>query len=245
LTPPGARGDEMIRNLARRLIKVDLLTQAAELLDYQVRERLEGAAKAQVAADLAIIYIANRKPEKALEALNISRVSELPPALERQRRILEARALVDAGREDLALDLLSSMDGRDADLLRVDAHWRGKRYQDAAELLERLYTPARDGDELSLVAREGIVKAAVGFVLAGDQIGLTRLRSRFSEQMVKTPQWPVFDFVTSTVKATSLEFKTVAREVASVDSLNAFLKSYREIYEPDGALAPGQLGAQD
>src|SRR5205085_164948 len=34
LTPPGARGDEMIRNLARRLVKVDLLTQAADLLEY-------------------------------------------------------------------------------------------------------------------------------------------------------------------------------------------------------------------
>ena len=34
LTPPGARGDEMIRNLARRLVRVDLLTQAAELLEY-------------------------------------------------------------------------------------------------------------------------------------------------------------------------------------------------------------------
>src|SRR5690606_12019045 len=36
LTPPGARGDEMIRNLARRLVRVDLLDQAAELLQYQL-----------------------------------------------------------------------------------------------------------------------------------------------------------------------------------------------------------------
>ena len=72
-TPPGARGDEMVRNLARRLVKVDLLSQAAELLDYQVTNRLEGAAKAQIAADLAVIDIADRRPEKALEALNAYR----------------------------------------------------------------------------------------------------------------------------------------------------------------------------
>jgi hypothetical protein len=40
------------------------------------------------------------------------------------------------------------------------------------------------------------------------------------------------------VTASSLEFKKVAREVADVDSLNAFLKSYKEIYGPDGALGP-------
>src|SRR5579864_7784072 len=36
LTPIGRRGDEMIRRLADRLVSVDLLDQAAELLQYQV-----------------------------------------------------------------------------------------------------------------------------------------------------------------------------------------------------------------
>src|SRR5258708_16987710 len=49
LTPIGRRGDEMIRHLADRLVAVDLLDQASELLQYQVDKRLEGAARAQVA----------------------------------------------------------------------------------------------------------------------------------------------------------------------------------------------------
>eukprot|EP01035_Chromulina_nebulosa_P014539 gene14539-19241_t len=53
LTPVGADGDEMVRRLARRLVDVDLLDQAAELLKYQVDNRLEGVAKAQVATTLA------------------------------------------------------------------------------------------------------------------------------------------------------------------------------------------------
>ncbi len=31
----------MIRNLARRLVKVDLLTQAGDLLEYQIDSRLD------------------------------------------------------------------------------------------------------------------------------------------------------------------------------------------------------------
>ena len=57
LTPIGRRGDEMIRRLADRLVAVDLLDQAAELLQYQVDKRLEGAARAQVAARLAMVYL--------------------------------------------------------------------------------------------------------------------------------------------------------------------------------------------
>jgi tetratricopeptide (TPR) repeat protein len=55
LTPIGRRGDEMIRRLADRLVSVDLLDQAAELLQYQVDRRLQGAARAQVAARLAVV----------------------------------------------------------------------------------------------------------------------------------------------------------------------------------------------
>ncbi len=237
-TPPGAKGDEMVRNLARRLVKVDLLSQAADLLDYQVNNRLEGAAKAQIAADLAVIDIADRKPEKALEALNISRMAGLPPSLERQRRILEARALIDSGRQDLALDLLSTMDGRDSDLLRIDAHWRSKRYRDASELIERLYSKPTQDEPLTSTARSNLVRAAVGFVLADDRIGLSRLRSKFGDSMANTPEWPLFDFVTGEVNVTSNEFRKVAKQVADVDSLDAFLKSYRDIYAADGSLAP-------
>src|SRR5690606_25413212 len=113
LTPPGAEGDLMIRNLAQRLIEVDLLSQAAELLRYQVDNRLAGAARAQVAADLAVVHIANRDPNSALRVLYDTRLAGLPPGLERQRRVLEASALIQARRHDLALDMLSSLSGRD------------------------------------------------------------------------------------------------------------------------------------
>jgi len=242
LTPSGARGDEMIRNLARRLVKVDLLEQAGELLRYQIDNRLEGAARAQIAADLAIVHLANRDPEKSLQALRDTRISGLPPALDRQRRILEARALIDAGRDELALDILSSMDGRDADLLRVDAHWRGKRYREAAETIEQLYSSRGNNTQFSQSARLNLVKAAVGYVLDDDKIGLTRLRSKFADQLDDYPEWSMFDFVTGDVKVTSVEFRQIAKEVAGFDSLKAFLNSYSEVYGVEGALAPIKSG---
>src|SRR5206468_5343099 len=66
LTPIGRRGDEMIRRLADRLVSIDLLDQAAELLQHQVDHRLQGAARAQVSVRLAVIYLIARKPHRAL-----------------------------------------------------------------------------------------------------------------------------------------------------------------------------------
>lgn len=236
LTPPGARGDEMIRNLARRLVRMDLLDQAAELLEYQLDNRLKGVARTQIAADLAVIYLAGRKPQDAIRVLNATRLPDLPESLQRQRRILEARAMIDGGRDQLALDLLRDLDGRDAELLRIDAHWKAKRYDQASEGLEALY-----GDQVSPLSqsvRMGLIKAGVGFVLSGDQFGLSRLRSKFGDAMVTTPEWPMFDLVTGQVEITSIEFKAVAAQVSGVDGINAFLASYRDTYSGEGALAP-------
>ena len=107
LTPIGRRGDEMIRRLADRLVGVDLLDQAAELLQYQIEKRLEGAARAQVAARLAMVYLTNRKPDRAIAALRSTRINDLSGELRQQRLLLEARAQSDVGRHDLALDIIS------------------------------------------------------------------------------------------------------------------------------------------
>lgn len=243
LTPPGTRGDEMIRNLARRLVRMDLLPQAADLLQYQLDNRLRGVARTQIAADLAIIYLADRKPQDAIRVLNDTRLPDIPESLERQRRILEARAMIDGGRDQLALDLVRNMDGKDVDLMRVDAHWKARRYSQAGEMIEGLYARESAGQAFNRAARLNLIKAAVGYVLAGDDFGLSRLRNKFGEQMVNSPEWPLFDFVTGPIQVTSLEFKKVAAEVAAQDSLTAFLSSYRETYGADGALAPVNAAA--
>ena len=238
LTPPGTRGDEMIRNLARRLVKVDLLPQAADLLQYQIENRLTGVAQAQVAADLALIRIADRDPQAALRVLNSTRTTNLSPSLDRERRILEARALIDADRNELALDLLSRLEGRDADLLRVDGYWKAKNYTAAADLIERMYT-AEGTEQLSQPARMNIIRAAVGHVLANDMIGLSRLREKFSGRLAQSAEWPMFDYLTSpNVSVDGLAFKQAAKVVAGIDTVSAFLSSYRQLFPVDPGIVP-------
>jgi hypothetical protein len=178
-----------------------------------------------------------------LRVLNATRIPELPPSLERQRRVLEARALIDAGRQDLALDLVSRLSGRDIDLLRIDGYWKSRNYRMAAELLEMVHTPDRADAAMTRTDRSGVLKAAVGFVLASDALGLSRLRSKFSGLMSNSAEWPMFEYVTRDVEAQSDEFKAIAREVAAIDALDAFLKSYRELYPAHSDVVPAKVTA--
>ena len=129
----------MIRRLADRLVSVDLLDQAAELLQHQVDHRLQGAARAQVATRLAVVYLMNRKPDRALAALQATRVADLSNDLRDQRLLLEARAMSDIGRHDLALEVITNINSREAIRLRSDILWAAKRWREAGEQIELLY----------------------------------------------------------------------------------------------------------
>src|SRR4029078_8011493 len=139
LTPIGRRGDEMIRRLADRLVAVDLLEQAGELLPHQVDHRLQGAARAQVATRLATIYLMNHNADKALAVLQSTRLSEITADLREQRLLLESRAMSDIGRHELALEIIDGMKGREALRLRADILWAGKKWRESAEAIELLY----------------------------------------------------------------------------------------------------------
>jgi hypothetical protein len=228
LTPIGRRGDEMIRRLSDRLVSVDLLDQAAELLQHQVDHRLQGAARAQVATRLAVIYLMNRKPNRAIAALKSTRTSELPNEIRNQRLLIEARALSDIGRHNLAIEVIENVETPDAARMRADLLWAAKRFRESAEQIEMLYADrARDWAELNDVERRDILRAAVGYNLGDDKIGLGRFKEKFAPGMMQSPDRHAFEVVTSPMAASMDEFNAIARSIAAVDTLGQFLRDIR------------------
>src|SRR5437899_770415 len=123
LTPIGSDGDLMVRKLVRRLVDVDLLDQAADLLKYQADNRLDGVPRAQAATNLAVIYLMDKKPEQAITAINSSRTTVLPAALNAERRQIEARAWAGVGKYDSALEILDKDASKEAADLRAEVTW--------------------------------------------------------------------------------------------------------------------------
>jgi tetratricopeptide (TPR) repeat protein len=237
LTPIGRRGDEMIRRLADRLVAVDLLYQASELLQHQVDHRLQGAARAQVASRLAVIYMMDRKPANALATLRATRVSELNNDLRNQRLLLEARALSDIGRHDVAIEVIEHIPGREAIRLRSDILWAGRKWAPAAEQLELLLGDRwREFAPLNETERIDVMRAAIGYALGDDAIGLARFRERYLGKMSDGPDARAFEVVTAPIGVDGGEFSEIARSLAGVDTLEAFLRDLRTRYPATGAM---------
>jgi hypothetical protein len=238
LVPIGRRGDEMIRRLADRLLAVDLLDQAAELLQYQVDHRLQGAARAQVATRLAVIYLLNHRADRALATLRATRTAEVSNELRNQRLLLEARALSDLGRHALGLEVIANLEGRESIRLRSDILWSARRWRESAEQIELYYGERwQEWQPLNEVERADLLRAAIGYALGEDALGLDRFREKYAAKMAQTPDARAFEIVSAPLGTGGADFRDIAHAAAASDTLDAFLRDLQAHY-PEASVMP-------
>jgi hypothetical protein len=229
LTPPGRRGDQLLDRLADRLVRVDLLEEAAKVVQQQVTFRLRAEQRAESAAKLAIIYLLDKKPEEALKTLRESDWPSLSPKIKEDRRHLEGRALSDLTRYDEALKLLEGDGSRKADELRADIYWTMRNWLKTAEALERLLAPkVGNFERLTPIERNQVMRLTVAYTLADDITAVKRTRQRFGDRMGGPPEGEAFVALTVDVDRKSTDFRSLAGAVANLVSLEAFLTSYKD-----------------
>lgn len=228
LTPLGHDGDEMIRRLGERLVAVDLLDEATELLDHQVRNRLEGTAKAQVAARLAVIQLLDNKPAQALETIRRTRQTRLPEDLTLRRLILEARALTEMSEFEQALELIAGQTSKEADLLRADIHWAAQDWPQAAASMQVVLGGRwQDATPLAATEQAQVMRAAIAHALAGQQTALDELRANYKTKMAGGPFADGFAVITQSADGRGVAFRQLANTIAGLDTLQDFMASYR------------------
>jgi tetratricopeptide (TPR) repeat protein len=246
LTPVGPNGDRIVRLLAGRLVHVDLLEQAAQLLQHQVDERLEGIGKAQVASDLAAIYLMDGKSDRALVALASSRQPNMPATLLADRRILEARALLGLGRLDHAVELVERDRSEDAQRVRAEAAWRARDWERAAVELRTLLSLRNRAVPLDAGDRQAVLRTGIALTLSGNEEGVRAFYRDYAGDMAGTEEADSFEVVASGVHAEGAAIRDVARIVARTDLLDRFMQRIRArmtehaANTPAAPAAPGQ-----
>jgi hypothetical protein len=229
LTPPGPVGDEIIRQLASRLIEIDLLDRAGELLQHQVEYRVKGPEKVELGTRLAGLRLLDNRPEQALRALELSEQSGIPPDQLAERRVLRARALASLERRHEAMQALSGDETRPANLLRVDWAWKDRDWPTAAEVLAKVIgPPPAGGARLDEETARLVLNRAVALALSGDVLALEQLRREFAAAMAGTSDADAFTVLTRSEQFSGLsDLKTIRSKLSEVGIFQSFLNKYR------------------
>jgi hypothetical protein len=182
--PAGAGGDAVAAKLTDRLAAVDLLEQAATVVEGQIANRATDAEKAPLTTRLAALRLRDGKAEVALAALAVP-VGEVPAPLALERRLLEARAQSALGRTDAALALLGDDTARPVDQVRLDILSKAKDWKAATPVFARLAPAA--GDALDDSGARHVLNWATSAALAGVDGALATIRERYAARLDKTP----------------------------------------------------------
>jgi len=227
LTPAGARGDEMIRNLADKLVEVDLLDRAAEILKAQVQFRLEGEEKARVGARLALIYSLAEEYQLALEALEGTGGANLTEDLTTQRRHLRARILTGLGRTGDALALLETDESENAELLRMEIYWNNADWREAAKSLRLLVklSGAKPDEPVNETQATRLINYAIALTNSGGERAVSQIKREYGPAMAQTKFSEAFGLVTAPGVIGTLD---PGRVTAKVQEAETFLTAYRD-----------------
>ena len=68
--PIGSKGDELILSIAKKMLDLDLFEETIKLLEHQIQYRLRDKDKVITATHLAMIYLINKEPSKAIKILS-------------------------------------------------------------------------------------------------------------------------------------------------------------------------------
>lgn len=227
LSPIGARGDAIIQKLADRLAKFDLLDKAADLLEHQVKFRVQGEERASIGAQLALVHLLNKKPEKALEALEISGYGVASPALASERNRLAALALSKLDKSDISLEMLASDRSPQGQLLRLEILWDEQDWANVINVAEDMLS-ARTNIASPLTPQETdtLLKLALAYSFESDLTQLKYLREYYAPLMKQSPYKDIFEHITNDTAILDPEdFEMVAKQISSTES---FMKHFKD-----------------
>ncbi len=229
--PVGRRGDELTSKLIERLVDLDLIPQATDLLKYQISFRLPPIQKPIAALELAELYLRDKKPVEAIRAIADTRSGGLDEETRRARRLIEASARAELGEVQAAIDLLEGLDDREASRLRGNIYWKAKSFLKAANAYEiALLGSWRDDGPMVPDDSALLLRSAISYVLANDPFGIERIRNRYLKRLESTPDAPAFRLLTTPASSRDAVAAAFADTVSNAKMLDQFLQSYRKRY---------------
>ena len=229
--PVGHRGDELIRKYIERLVDLDLMSQATELLRYQIDYRLDGIPRAAAAVRLAGLYLLERKPIEAVRAIADTRYAGLPDELKLARRLMEAQARSDLGENQVASELLEGLEIREAFILKGDIFWKAKNWNNAGVQYELALGDAwRKGNPLTPTELKIALRASAAYVLSSDTMSIDRFGHRYRELVATSPDAGVFRLLTAPATMQGPIAMALGDEKVGTGFLDSFLKTYRTHY---------------
>ncbi len=229
LAPKSKHYNMIIQKLSDRLVAVDLLDRAEQLLTDELKNNpLSPEERASAGARLALIYLFKDQNSNALQILTQTDTDNLPQTLYLHRKIIRAKALAALGKQEKALDLIKDDYSRNALLLKSEIYWNAGIWGQAADNLKYLIEKPVEGKPLSEEQINLILDWATALKKSGKETVIVRLRNKFMPYFQNTQYHSVFNILTNRLEDDKIDIKQIDNVINDVAAYSNFAKIYND-----------------
>lgn len=227
LTPVGAEGNKVIQNLVDKLVAVDLLDQATEQLNHQIKYKTQGQEKSVLGARLALVALLNEKPTEALMALQETRVDGVPASLSLNRNRLAAEALLQLDRPAQGLTMIDGDYSPEAENIRIDAYDKQRDWANLVDAIELQFN-SRPNKKAAFTNAEAqrLLQLTMGYIFLGEYDEMRYLREAYAPLMEKSIYKDEFMFLAQ--DRVPVDYENFKVTTDSISSTKQFMESYRK-----------------
>ena len=224
LNPIGEQGDDVIIGITKRLVRLDLLDNAADLLRHQIKYRLQGEKRVLNADNLALVLLMDKKPNEAMLVLDDTDKDNFNFKEHQYRARLRSRALIDLEKYEDAIEYLKDDDTQDAEIIRREALFRGKHWDGYVDRINSNFDQVLEKlDDKNPASIQDILRLAIAYYMLNKQDLLTNLISSIGtkDQILKN---------TIELLATgsdAIDYKNLDKSL-NVDQMKMLLDKYKE-----------------
>ena len=227
LAPKSRYYNDIIQKLADRLVAVDLLDRAAELLKIQLKNNsLTPLQRNKAGTRLALVNLFENDSNQALKVLDATEIDNLPQYLATHRLIIRAKALANLGQIEEALKLLENDTSKNALLLKSEIYWNGGRWGAASDTIKYLIERPVPGQKLSEEQIGYILDWATALKQAGRETVIVRLRNKFLPYFKDTRYYSVFSILTGNLEDDKIDIRAINRAINDVAAFSNFTRIY-------------------
>lgn len=227
LAPKSKHYNMIIQKLSDRLVAVDLLDRAEQLLTDELKNNtLSPEERGSAGARLALIYLFKEQNNNALRILDQTEYDNLPQTLYLHRKIIRAKALSALGKQEEALDLLKDDYSRNALLLKSEIYWNAGLWGQAADNLKYLIEKPVEGKPLSQEQINLILDWTTALKKSGKETVIVRLRNKFMPYFKNTKYHSVFNILTNRLENDKIDIKQIDNVINDVAAYSDFAKIY-------------------
>lgn len=236
LLPAGKKGLEVAQAVSDRLVGVDLLDKAADLLKEQITiSQAEGEDKLRFGARLALVYLLDNHPDLAIEALDDTEELNIENKnLYIQRKLIRARSLADLGKTEKAIAMIKNNKERDAVVLKSEIYWDAKNWDEAANTIRDLIEKPEQNSKISDEQAQYILDWITALKMSGRSGVIAKIRYKFLPYFNNTKYFTEFNLLTGDLKDDNINMKSISSLVDNATRFGAFVRNYYDKIKKEG-----------